>query len=133
MLRKKIIWVSATKSWEKSRIFRYGLPKDFLVKGKKPQEGGGAYSAPPPWLRGYVRKTNIYSVGPNNFQKIQRRFICLFYYSNVIFNKSKFLKIVCSPHPWFFFYLGKVGHFASLLYANLLRFFAWLKKTKLRN
>ena len=35
------IGASAIKSWEKSRIFRYGLMEIFLVKGKKPQ--GGAY------------------------------------------------------------------------------------------
>ena len=38
------IGASEIKSWEKSRIFRYGLPEDFLSKGQKPQ--GGTYSAP---------------------------------------------------------------------------------------
>ena len=33
------IGASAIKSWEKSRIFRYGLHEDFLVKGKKTQWG----------------------------------------------------------------------------------------------
>ena len=32
---KNFIGVSATKSSEKSRIFRYGLPEDFLSKGQK--------------------------------------------------------------------------------------------------
>ena len=41
-------WASETKSKEKSRIFRYGFPKNFLIKVKKPQQGGGwAYSVPP--------------------------------------------------------------------------------------
>ena len=33
--RKKIIWVSATKSWEELRNFRYGLSEDILSKGQK--------------------------------------------------------------------------------------------------
>ena len=36
------IGASAIKSWEKSRIFRYGLPGDFFSKGQK-TTGGGAY------------------------------------------------------------------------------------------
>ena len=43
MLRKKIKGVSATKSWEKSRIFRYGLPEDFLSKGQKTKGGRTAH------------------------------------------------------------------------------------------
>ena len=31
--------VSAIKSWEKSNIFRYGLPEDFLNKGQKTTGG----------------------------------------------------------------------------------------------
>ena len=42
---------TATKSWEKSRIFRYGLPKDFLSTGQKPQ-GGGRTALPPHGLAG---------------------------------------------------------------------------------
>ena len=42
IIKKKIIGVSATKSWEKARIFRYELSKDFLIEGQKK----------PPWLRG---------------------------------------------------------------------------------
>ena len=44
------IGASAIKSWEKSRIFRYGLPEDFLSKGQKTTEGGGggAYAVQPP-------------------------------------------------------------------------------------
>ena len=34
-LKQKIIGVSATKSWEKPRIFRYGLAEDFLSKWRK--------------------------------------------------------------------------------------------------
>ena len=34
--QQKFIWVSATKSWEKSINFRYGLPEDFLSKGNPP-------------------------------------------------------------------------------------------------
>ena len=34
-ISQKFIAVYATKSWEKSRIFRYGLPEDFLSKGQK--------------------------------------------------------------------------------------------------
>ena len=40
MLQKKFIGVSATKSWENSRIFRYGLPEDFLSNGQKTKGGG---------------------------------------------------------------------------------------------
>ena len=29
------IWLSATKSWEKSINFRYGLPEDFFSIGQK--------------------------------------------------------------------------------------------------
>ena len=36
---------------KKSRIFRYGLPEDFLSKGQK-TTGGGAYRAPSQWIRG---------------------------------------------------------------------------------
>ena len=32
-------WGIRNKSWEKTRIFRYGLPEDFLSKGQKPQGG----------------------------------------------------------------------------------------------
>ena len=32
---------SATKSKEKARNFRYGMPLDFLVKGKTTRQGGG--------------------------------------------------------------------------------------------
>ena len=40
------IGASATKSFKRSRIFRYGLPKDlFLVKGKKPQQWGRGRTA----------------------------------------------------------------------------------------
>ena len=38
--KKNFIGVSATKSWEKSRNFRYGSYEDFLSKGQK-TEGGG--------------------------------------------------------------------------------------------
>ena len=47
MFRKKIKGVSATKSWEKSRIFRYGLTADFLSKGRKTTGGGRTV-----WIRG---------------------------------------------------------------------------------
>ena len=40
------IGASAMKSWKKSRIFRYRLPKDFLSKGQK-TTGGGTL-----WIRG---------------------------------------------------------------------------------
>ena len=45
--KKNLIGVSATKSWEKSRIFRYGLPKDFLSKGQKTKGGGATGRAHP--------------------------------------------------------------------------------------
>ena len=38
---KNFIGVSATKSWEKSRNNRYGLPEIFLVKGKNRMGGEG--------------------------------------------------------------------------------------------
>ena len=37
------IGASAIKSWEKSRIFRYGLPGDFFSKGQKTTGGGVLY------------------------------------------------------------------------------------------
>ena len=50
--KKHFIGLSATKSWEKSGIFRYyGLPEDLLSKGQK-TTGGGAYSPPPHGLQG---------------------------------------------------------------------------------
>ena len=39
----RLIMASAIKSWEKSIIFRYGLPEDFLSKGQNP-----------PWLKGLI-------------------------------------------------------------------------------
>ena len=35
------IGASAIKSFVRSRIFRYGWPKDILSKGQKTREGGG--------------------------------------------------------------------------------------------
>ena len=47
--RKKIfIWVSATKSFDRSRIFRYGLPKDIMSKWQKKTTAGGGRTGPPP-------------------------------------------------------------------------------------
>ena len=37
MLRKGAF---TTKSFERSRIFGFGLPEDILSKGEKPREGG---------------------------------------------------------------------------------------------
>ena len=56
-----------------------------------------------------VLKNSVWRGGGWEGKKIQRQFICLFYYSNVIFNKNKFLKNVCSP-PWIFL-SGKSGAF----------------------
>ena len=42
---KKFIGVSETKSWEKSRSFKYGSSKDFLSKRQK-NVGGGVDSTP---------------------------------------------------------------------------------------
>ena len=51
--KKNFIGVSATKSWEKSRNFRYGLEGDFLSKGQKTV--GGVDSPPlPPVLIGLI-------------------------------------------------------------------------------
>ena len=64
---------STTKSWEKSRIFRYGLPEEFLSKGQK-TTGRGGRTAPPPWIRGLtdqiMKKTgsgsdHIFKTGPD--------------------------------------------------------------------
>ena len=33
------IGASATKGWEKSSIFRHGLPFDFFGEGQKPHQG----------------------------------------------------------------------------------------------
>ena len=41
ILQKNFMGVSATKSWENSRNFRYGSNEDFLSKGQKIVEGGG--------------------------------------------------------------------------------------------
>ena len=41
-----MIWASEIKSWEKSRIFMYGLPVDFLSKGQKTT--GGLQDPPMP-------------------------------------------------------------------------------------
>ena len=43
---------TTTKSFDRSRIFRYGLPKDILSKGQNTKGVGGAYSAPPHGLKG---------------------------------------------------------------------------------
>ena len=40
-LRGGKIGASTTKCFERSRIFRYGLPKDILSKGQKTKAGGG--------------------------------------------------------------------------------------------
>ena len=45
------IGASATKSCERSRIFRYGFPKDIFSKGEKTREEVGT-TAPPPWVNG---------------------------------------------------------------------------------
>ena len=42
---------SAAKIKEKSRMFRYGLSRDFFCKGQKLQTGG--VKRPPPVVRGY--------------------------------------------------------------------------------
>ena len=42
------IGASAIKSFVRSRIFRYGLPKDILSKGQKNKGGGGRTVPPPP-------------------------------------------------------------------------------------
>ena len=42
--------VSVTKSWERSRMFRYGLPEDFFCKAQKTT--GGVQGSPPPLIRG---------------------------------------------------------------------------------
>ena len=46
MMSEKNHRASATKSWEKSRIFRYVLPED--CKGKKPQGSSTVQRPPPP-------------------------------------------------------------------------------------
>ena len=42
-----LMWASATKRFERSRIFRYVLSYDILSKRQRKRKGG-AYSAPPP-------------------------------------------------------------------------------------
>ena len=49
------IGASAIKSWEKSRIFRYGLSEDFLSKGQK------TVGAPPPVLIGLMNVVKLIS------------------------------------------------------------------------
>ena len=45
---------SATKSFVRSGIFRYGLRNDILSRGQKTNSGGGAYNVqrPAPWFKG---------------------------------------------------------------------------------
>ena len=52
------IGASATKSWEKSRVFRYGLPEDILSKGQNNTGGGGGLRYRPHGLRGSKSPTN---------------------------------------------------------------------------
>jgi len=47
------IGASASKRFARSRIFRYGCLKIILSKRQKAREGG-AYSAPPPWFKGFI-------------------------------------------------------------------------------
>ena len=53
-----LLRASATKNWEKSRIFMYGLPLDFVSKGQKTTAGGGRKAPPPHALNRlhYVQK-----------------------------------------------------------------------------
>ena len=47
---------SATKSFARSRIVRYGLRNDILSRGQKPRQGGGRTApSPPPWFKGLKR------------------------------------------------------------------------------
>ena len=48
------IGASAIKSWEKLRIFSYGLPEDFLSKGQKP------------WVKGltFIWRTHLFPIVP---------------------------------------------------------------------
>ena len=50
------IGASATKCFESSRIFRYGLHKDIVSKGQKTKGGGGRTAPPPlfPWVEGLI-------------------------------------------------------------------------------
>ena len=56
---------SAIKIWEKSRIFRYGLPEDFFNRGQK-TTAGGAYSAPSPPMGERTNKQENYTI-PRNY------------------------------------------------------------------
>jgi len=47
-----LIGVSATKSFARSRIFRYGLPKDILSKGQRTKEGWLCTATPLPLVKG---------------------------------------------------------------------------------
>ena len=43
---------SATKSFARSIIFRYGLRNDILSRGQKTKARGGGIGIPPQWIRG---------------------------------------------------------------------------------
>ena len=60
MLDFFVMGASATKSFERSRIFRYGLRNDILSRGQKTKAGGGSYSDPPP--KGLRLLENIFVV-----------------------------------------------------------------------
>jgi len=51
------IGTSATKRSARSRICRYGWPQDILSK-KQIKREGGAFSAPPPWIKGLTNCGN---------------------------------------------------------------------------
>ena len=62
------IGASAIKSFVRSRIFRYGLPKDILRKGQKNKGGGRKAPHPPPlpWAKGI----NIRQEGKHKFTQL---------------------------------------------------------------
>ena len=46
-----LIGASATKSFARLRMFRYGLLKDILSKGQNTKGGGGRTAPPPSWIK----------------------------------------------------------------------------------
>ena len=48
--------VFATKSFARSRIFRYGLRYNILSKGQKTKAGGGGAQRPSSWFKGLINE-----------------------------------------------------------------------------
>ena len=92
---------SATKSFARSRIFRYGLRNDILSRGQKTKaRGGGVHctAPPPPWFKGLNRRNTFYGCGAtfNDNHVIQQPWNTL---NNTYIDKREFtLSVAQMPH-----------------------------------